>query len=363
MNPRVEEQLSHVVDLCERHNISGTNLLWDDYVPEKVDQEYNELKQLVEDDPSVHASQLEQMVDKRVDLDFDELQKLGLWDIDVEIKRNRAIEEYPELEEHLDTGLVQVEYPVEYNKNGWEYKNHYLIMPHSLYYNFRFTQNLFSKWNGDFELRVAFDPHSIGLRDTAQEMFLAGHWFGPKSLEAVRSSFEPEVLIVHGSKSYDEGIQDKTEFLFKNRGDEWILEIEELLPRRGIGYSVGTELRNDYLDYYTRYTHAVLSEDLRKCIHLDGALREYPSRESFIQRHTNSSKRLDCDWPTRVTNRYKLFQLDASDDTIPDFQELIGLFHYFCPHIIEFFEGENEKTRKIEQDRARFFQRDLDQLP
>jgi hypothetical protein len=172
----------------------------------------------------------------------------------------------------------------------------------------------------------------------------------------VLSSGEREVVIQHGSNSYGDSIIDKTEFLFRRRGDEWILEIEELLPRRGVNHSFNIGLRNETLDYYTRYLHAITNDYLSNCTHIDGAIREYGSKQAFADRHTDSEKQIDSDWVKQEPNRYKLFKLDSDDAPVPDYQEIIGLFFKFSPHVLEFFEGRSERVKEIEEQRNRMFE-------
>ncbi|WP_415381625.1 hypothetical protein [Halosimplex sp. TS25] len=325
-----------------------------------MEREYDTLQKIAEEDPDIHESALIHYIAPRIDLDPERTQRRQLWDIDVKIRRDIATETYPELEEYTDTGLYPLDFPVNYNKNGFEYEDHFLIFPEGLSYNYHLTQSLFDKWDGSFDMSLAFDYDKLGMSDKAHPSFLAEHWWGPDDLDAVQDSRQRNQLVTFGTGSYGPGVIDRTEFLFTQRDDEWILQIEELLPRRGVMHEFGTQLREKSFDYYTRYLHAITDEELTECFHLDGALRSYPSKESFLKRHQDNDKRLGSDWAGDTTERFKLFKLDASESAVPDYQEIIGLFFKYNPHVIEFFQGEGQITRELEEWRTQMFQIEID---
>lgn len=347
-----------VVELCEEENTRVVNLRDGKYASDELQQHYNTLMNTAEKREDISSVKVERELARNVSLDPHRLQKFGLWDIDVIQKDSLVFEEYPEINDSLENGLLEVEQPTDFNKDGFGYGNHYLIFCNPLRRNFRLSQRLFQRWDGSFCLSVCPSLDKLGLPNTEQETFLKEWWNGPQSLDKVRDSIEPEQLATFGNskRSFKEGIQDRTEFHFTNRGDEWVLEIEELLPRRSVLFERHHKLRGQEIRYYTRYVHAITDEQLSECYHLDGALREYSTADKFIERHRDPDCRLNSDWAKDVTNRYKIFKLDADADPIPDYQELIGLFLKGNPHVKEFFEGESTETREQEEKRATHFE-------
>lgn len=362
MTENFDSLFDRVVSLCEEYNTPVENLWEGNYADGDLLEEYEKLVDLAEERDDYYKVQLDQELANSIELDIDREKKYELWDIDVVEKRDILFQNYKEVGQDIreNSGLYTLSPATSYNKDGVEYQNHYFIFPNALRKNFHLTQGLLNKWGEyeyDFDLSLAVDYNRLGLPETERTVLLFEHWSGPKNLNAVRDSAKVDQVVVFGNSNWSspEGLQDKTEFYFHQRDDEWVLQIEELLPRSGVLYEPSIELRREEIPYYTRYTHAILNEEMTECEHLDGALREYPTQEDLIKRHTTES--LADGWhKSQGFDRYKLFKLDEDSITIPDYQEIIGLFHRYNPHIIEFFQGQSKQTREIELNRARNFE-------
>ena len=146
---------------------------------------------------------------------------------------------------------------------------------------------------GRASCRVRLDPLRIATRGTLPRMRYAMIVFGPpfrwerilrlQAVEAVRW-FEGEGNHVN---------QDVvTELVWKPRGDEIVLEVEQL------------PAPSEVLTKGARYFHAVLNRRERHFVHLDGAIRWY-SRTDLTAR---SDTRLDKSGA--VGTRTKIFRLD-----------------------------------------------------
>jgi hypothetical protein len=193
------------------------------------------------------------------------------------------------------------------------------------------------------------------LPNTLRTVFLKSHWQGPKSIKNISKSFNSEELIIKGPSKSNTLLYDKVEFLFRKIGGNWHLEIEELLPRKGISFDISTVIRGKKVNYFTRYIHAVTSQDLKTCFHLDGAIRVYHNFNNFKKRNLSDLK--SGDW-SKISDKYKLFKLD-SEKGIVKFEEIIGLFFLYNPYVREFFEGENKELREMEDQRTLLFEVDF----
>lgn len=294
-----------------------------------------------------------------VKLDEGRIQVYYHWDVGVQKKKNLALETYPELlQQEDDDGLLEICPDVDLNKNGFKYKNHYLIFPEYFTNNFHFTEWLIRNWNGKFKLKVSFEYDKLGMPDTRRDTLLMAHWRGPKHLRHVqkslnRSEFIEKRTVFNGQYC----LNDKTEFLFvKDSADTWTFQIEELIPMDGVlGYDEVTSLKGKKILFYTRYLHAIVNKDLSQCYHLDGALREYGSYDAWCSRNELSLRDSSI---RSLTDRYKLFRIDSSSGII-DFHEIIGLFFKSNPYVLEFFEGESEDYAQSENRRRVFMERYL----
>lgn len=312
---RFNSQLSKVQNLCEDYNIPAKNLRREEFVPNDLAKEYKKLKRLAEDNESYHF--LEREIAKGVSLSPDQIQKFYRWDIAVKRKNGIVQETYPELLDQQDQNLIEVPADADFNKDGFEYRNHYLIFGTPIISNFHLTTYLLNNNTQDIELKMLFSLDQLGLPKTTRKTYLLEHWDGPKTLQRIRESNDIAHVSSHGGQTYGDGFYDKTEFLFEKRDDRWILHIEETLPINSRFLILCTSYRGQKIDYYTRYLHAITNEDLTECYHLDGAIREYSDRDMFLNRHRqqftegNVFKHL-CD-------RHKVFKLDSDSGTIPNY--------------------------------------------
>ncbi len=278
------------------------------------------------------------------------------WDITIEQKDDYVLEKYPELlVKRKDETLVSLNYPTKINKNGFMYKDRFLIFPSIFTANFHFTNWIIKNWLGQFKLSLSFELDKLGIPETEKESILLSHWFGPKTKKNVKENFNNTIKVVFGATdtSWSTEIFDKTEFYFNRRKGEWHLEIEELLPLQNLFYTPNTQFRQQEMKYYTKYLHAITDRDINSCTHIDGAIRVYDTRDNFLKRH---SIQFQSD-PKEISKRYKLFRFD-SDAGITSFQEIIGLFFLHNPYVHEFFEGESEFTRDMESKRTIIFKID-----
>lgn len=348
-----ENQLSKVQSLCEEHNVPVRNLRRYEFVPDELEEEHQILKELAEKDEEAHHILGNEIV-RGVSLDPDRVQKFYRWDIAVERRDDIVPETYPEVLEEEDQNLIEVPSNANFNKDGFEYQDHYLIFAAPIVSNFHFTTYLLNNNHEDVQLKMLFSLDQFGLPETTRQMLLFEHWDGPESLQRIRESDGITHVSSHGGQTYGDGFYDKTEFLFEQRDDQWILHIEETLPIKGTMLDLSTSYRGRNIDYYTRYLHAITNEDLTECYHLDGAIREYPSRDAFLERHRQQFT--DDNIFKDLCDRYKVFKLDSESGAIPDYQRIAGLFFKYNPYVIEFFDGESDWTREVEEFRNRHFE-------
>jgi hypothetical protein len=351
-------QLGKVISLCEENNVHPKNLEEGEFVPENTQKEYNELKNLVSSYEDISKVKVDRYLRNNIELDKVREAKHYLWDIAVVEKENIAFEEYPDLKKDIENSLKKVPSEADMNKNGFEFRDHYLIFCSRLYRNYYLVGKLNTIRSDEIELSVPISYSRLGIPETTREYILAAHWRGPETIDELRSRSGNEFFVQKGTESYEQGLQDRTEFYFERRNDRWHLQIEELLPRTGINYSLHANLRDRVINYYTRYLHAVVDEDCKQCFHMDGALREYGDLEDFVDRHVEKELS-DSNQLKKMSNRYKLFKLDSKKGKIEDFGEVAGLFFKRNPHVQRFFEGDSEYADEIEQKRASSFESDF----
>jgi hypothetical protein len=253
-----------------------------------------------------------------------------------------------------DQNLIEVPTDAEFNKDGFEYRDHYLIFGEPISSNFHLTTYLLNNNTQDLSLKTLFSLDQLGLPATTRTMHLFEHWDGPETLQRIREANGIAHVSSHGGQTYGDGFYDKTEFLFEKRGDRWVLHIEETLPIKGVFLNLSTRYRGRKVDYYTRYLHAITNEDLTECYHLDCAIREYPSRDTFLERHRKQFT--EGQVFKDLCSRYKVFKLDSEAGSIPDYQRIAGLFFKYNPYVIEFFDGPSDWTQELEEFRNSQFE-------
>ena len=146
---------------------------------------------------------------------------------------------------------------------------------------------------GKASCRVRPDPLRVATRGTLSRMRYAMIVYGPpfrwervlrlQAIEAIRW-FKGEG---------DQVKQDVvTELVWKPRGDEIVLEVEQL------------PARSEVLTEGSRYLHAILDRRKERFVHLDGAIRWYSRKELEVR----SDTRLDKSGEVGI--RTKIFRLD-----------------------------------------------------
>lgn len=352
-------KLKEVIELCEEHNVRPTNLDNSELAPDDAQESYDMLIEMIDDYNEISRVEVLRWLGENVSIDPSRETKYYLWDIAVREKKDLVPENYPDLCSFNDNDLIDIPQNVDMNKNGFGYKEHYLIFIRRLAKNYYLTGKLASLRSTDVNLSVPVSYSKLGMPDTTRETLLAAHWRGPETIDELRDRFGSEFFIQKGTESYQHGLQDRTEFYFELRDGKWHLQIEELLPRTGIFYSPHTAYRNNEIKYYTRYFHAIMDNICENCYHMDGAIRGYGSFRKFVERHTERELQ-EPNILKRMSSRYKLFKVDSPDGAINDFGEVAGLFFKHNPHVQRFFEGDSEYATQLEEERASHFRFDFD---
>ena len=352
-------QIKTVGELCEKYNVPPKNLRRGEFTPDDLKQEYDKLNDLSESFDQTSSMKVDRLLGENVELDETREARYYLWDIAVAEKNEIVSEMYPHLGSLGFNDLKEVPTDADMNKNGFEFRNHYLIFCSRLADNYYLTGKLGNIRDDEISLSIPISYHRIGLPETTRETILAAHWRGPETIDELRSRTGTEFFIQKGTESYEHGLQDRTEFFFEKRDGRWHLQIEELLPRESIFHSLHTTFRGREIKYYTRYLHTILNEDCQDCFHLDGAIRGYGHLEDFIERHTE--RELQNPNPLKkMSSRDKLFKLDSPSGDIGDFGEIAGLFFKHNPHVQRFFEGDSEEAKELEEKRAQWYRSDFD---
>jgi hypothetical protein len=187
-------------------------------------------------------------------------------------------------------------------------------------------QDLASK--DELDLKIAIDPHSLGLIESYKTPIELDFWLGPKFNDDLNRI--PLGVTLHKASLREEffsGIS-KTEFWWHRQDGIQSLECEEVRDKPSYGFSS----ERDQELYGCRYVHSMVNTE-GKAYHLDGAVRVY-DEEQFINR-------LDVDITKagKNTEYYKLWRIDGPID-ISLWKTLISDF-YKDNHLIgEYFLGE-----------------------
>jgi hypothetical protein len=348
----IRAELEELKSLMEEINIPSRNLIQytasskysEQLCPKSLHKKYLELMKLANEKyPSDGSYKVWTYLGQEVRIDPERKSPYYLWDVMVEAKPGLAQVVYPEISELEDTdGLVELPF------GGFEYKGNYLIFDNSFSKNYFLTEWLMGNWKGEFTLRVPLDNDAIGLSDSIRCVDLKAHWWGPKNLSKVAASFDDEVA-VFGGAAFQGKIQDRTEIFFKRQDGKRVIEIEELIPMDGLTLSIPTSYKGTTLNFVTRYIHAIVSEDLNTCFHLDGAYRDYSTKEEFLKR--NMTMDLKNTNIKQMCVSHKVFRID-SEQGFANFPEIIGLFFTYNPYISQFFEGKNQENTDMEKRRT-----------
>ncbi|MDA3854664.1 MAG: hypothetical protein PF569_00285, partial [Candidatus Woesearchaeota archaeon] len=289
-------------------------------------------------------------------LDYKKGVKYYLFDIAV-IKKdfNYVLKKYPELEKVEHEGLVKISKNAKLNKDGFSYKDDYLIFNEQIRQSFSFLRRLIQlrKENSNlFDLAFKINYDVLGVKGTEREMFLKSFWDGMPGFNVEYLNNRKEAISIYGPDNSDLEFQDKTEFYIKksklkNGGECWQLEIEEHIPLRvwGLMDENFIWLDNKERKYFTRYLHAYLSLDFELCYHIDWAYKDYSNFENYKQRN---NEKIDNSLLSRTVEKIKLLRLD-SEKGIDFWSEIINAFFYMNPYPSDFFNNtpypELEKQR------------------
>lgn len=368
MATELENQFLRVCSLCEDENVTVENLQNNNYLTDKIEKEYDNLIDLVEDHSKITRFSIHDQLEEYIQIDPDRISKHQLGNLEIKRRNGIVLEQYPDIEDDLTNNMIEVPLDTTVEEIGFEYESHYLVLPSYLQKNKALIQNLFDIWTNNYEFYIGINKNEIGEKQSDWAVEEAKHWFGPVGFDDLSDSFRTEGLTVYGNdhESFAYGLKDNMELLFEHREDEWIIQIEELLPRQSMvsSYKPSTKIYGRKLDFYTRYAHLILNEDLTTCVHIDGAVREYPSLKHFSKRHTDSDKNLQSRYhKNNDFNKYKIFKLDSWDGSIEDTSKILIDFFKHSPHILRFFDDSIDRADKLEKDRARLFKREFDRDP
>ncbi|MDR6963968.1 hypothetical protein [Shewanella putrefaciens] len=192
----------------------------------------------------------------------------------------------------------------------------------------------------ELDLKIAIDPHSLGLIGSYKKPIELDFWWGPKFSDDLNNI--PLGVTLHRSNDKDEFFSgvSKTEFWWHHQDGIQSLECEELRETPSYGFSCE---KNEEL-YGCRYVHSMVNDE-GKAYHLDGAVRVY-NEDQFINRLD-----VDISKAGKNTEYYKLWRIDGAID-ISLWKSLISDF-YKDNHLIgEYFLGGNRKIQdfKYAQD-------------
>jgi hypothetical protein len=202
----LSQKIAKLVELCSKNNILVRNLWENNFLPAEVREAYKEL----ESNKDLELFQLWRILGENIKIDPMKTTKYYLWDVAVEEKKDYAFNEFSELKSQLDEdGLIEVPYNSDLNKNGFKYKNKYLIFENAFSKNFHFTEWVIKNWKGNFSLKLPINTNCLGIPETRRNTTLLSHWQGPKTIEHVRESLADKEFIIKGPSSFDAPILDK----------------------------------------------------------------------------------------------------------------------------------------------------------
>lgn len=173
--------------------------------------------------------------------------------------------------------------------------------------------------NPNLEVRIALDPHSVGLPSTYRTPVELQYWWGPGfdddltkiPLGVTRHEASERLRAFHGISHI--------EFWWHCQNGIQSLEGEEVILNRTFGTNFNSGAEADE-NYGLRYVHSMVDEKTELPYHLDGAIREYDVA-SYIER-------LDAciDAAGRNSRYVKLWRVDGPL-AIQNWKELICHFY------------------------------------
>lgn len=178
------------------------------------------------------------------------------------------------------------------------------------------------------DLKIALDPHAIGLVATYSKPIELDYWRGPKFQESLNDI--PTGVTVHKaseSEKFFTGIEE-TNFWWHLQNGIQSLECEELR----VTPTLDSNTLNHEEFYGCKYIHSMVNPEEGFPYHLDGAIRAY-SEDSFINRLD-----VDISKAGKDTDYYKLWRVDG-EINITIWKELIYDFYKENNTITEYFAG------------------------
>ena len=364
-----QAKVEEIRELAEKENVPIKNLLHGDFVSNKLKDKYSDLMKLCREDPKRDSLKSWKYLRENMKLDYKKGIKYYLFDVAViEKDSQQAIQTYPELKENEDEGLIKMPTGANLVKDGFGYKEHYLIFDREIRQHFSFVSFLINKnkeKREDFELSFKIDYEKLGIKGTEREVFLESYWDGMPGFNVNwlhknwRDKRKPSYS-KYGSDSSDLKILDVTEFLIKKKtipdvGDCWQIEIEEHIPLifwRPFESSIVLDKKE--IMYFTRYLHAYLSLDFQKCYHIDWAYKDYGTLENYKAREKIQDTKI-----RKVTQKTKIFRLDSSKG-ITFWSEVINAFFYMNQHLSEYFN--NRLDKNVEEQRKDSINKKVEKL-
>lgn len=364
-----QAKVEEIRELAEKENTPINNLHYGNFVSDKLKDKYVKLMELCREDPKGdYALKAKEYLQENINLDYEKGVKYYLSDVAVIQKDSQyAIQTYPELTEK--EGLIKMPAGANLVKNGFGYKEHYLIFDNEIMQYFSFMTSFINKHREkkeDFEMSFKIDYEKLGIKGTERgtfaEIFLGGMpGFDVKWITKNWSDKRKPIYSKYGPDSSDSKILDLTEFLIKKKrttdfGDCWQIEIEEHIPLKiwEPFESSSIILDKKKIVYFTRYLHAYLSLDFQKCYHIDWAYKDYGTLENYKTREKIQNSKI-----REAAKKTKIFRLDSLKG-ITFWSEVINAFFYLNPHLSEYFNNRSDK--KVEEDRKLFVNQKLRKL-
>ena len=126
----------------------------------------------------------------------------------------------------------------------------------------------------DLDVRIALDPHSIGLPSTYRTPIELQFWWGPGFSDDLTKI--PLGITRHGASEIIQAFHgiSHMDFLWHRQDGIQTLECEEVLLQRTYGTNFNDGAEQDE-KYGFRYVHSMIDENTKLPYHLDGAIREY----------------------------------------------------------------------------------------
>ncbi|WP_456488975.1 hypothetical protein [Caminibacter pacificus] len=192
------------------------------------------------------------------------------------------------------------------------------------------------KDNPNLNIKIAIDPHTIGLKDTYLEPIELEYWWGPKFSDSLLE-IEEGVSVYKASEEerFFYGI-DETQFWWHKQNGIQSLECEEL--RDIPSYGISNE------KYACRYVHSMIDEKTGLANHLDGAVRIY-GEEEYLKRLEH-----DISKAGKNTKYIKLWRIDG-EISLSLWKELINDFYRDNHQVGEYLLGkELDKSNDYQSD-------------